>query len=107
MNNAVSKGKAALAEEDGKLKKLLKAIKKLFAKEFLWILFVLLVSIPLALIVEYLLCKIGDSGIAVDPLMSLIEGYSLFMVSYGVSIAGFYFSRMVVGAIKTLTEKKE
>jgi len=107
MSEAVSKGKAAIAEEAGKLEKLLKAIKKLIAKEFLWVLFVLLVSIPLALIVEYLLCKIGDSEVVVDPLMSLIDGYSLFMMSYGVSIAGFYFARMVVGAIKTLTEKKE
>jgi hypothetical protein len=107
MSETVSKGKAALAEGEGKLKKLLKAIKKLFAKEFLWVLLVLLVSIPLALVVEYLLCQIGDSAVAVDPLMSLVEGYSLFMVSYAVSIAGFYFARTVVGAIKTLTEKKE
>ena len=106
MSETVSKGKAALAAEEGKLKKLLKAIKKFFAKEFLWVLFVLLVSIPLALVVEYLLDKIDDGALA-EELMCLVEGYSLFMVSYAVCIAGFYFTRTIVGAIKTLTEKKE
>ena len=106
MSDAVAKGKAAMAEEEGKLKKFLKAVKKLFAKEFLWILFVALVSLPLAFALEYVILTYVSAE-NIKAICNVLDGYSLFMGCYGVSIAGFYFARTVVGAIKTLTEKKE
>lgn len=106
MSEAVAKGKAALAEEEGKLKKFLKAVKKLFAKEFLWVLFAALVSLPLAFALEYVIVTYVSAE-NIKAMCDALDGYSLFMGCYGISIAGFYFARTVVGAIKTLTEKKE
>jgi len=106
MSDAVAKGKAALEADEGKLKKLLKAIKKLLAGEFLWALFIVVVSLPLALALEHVIAEYA-TGESIAAFCELIGGYSLFMGAYGISIAGLYFTRTIVGAIKTLTEKKE
>ena len=106
MSDAVAKGKEALAAEEGKLKKFLEAVKKLFAKEFLWVLFVALVSLPLALALEYIIVTyVSEENI--ERICEALDGYSLFMGCYGISIVGFYFTRTIIGAIKTLTESKK
>jgi len=104
MSGALSKRKAALAAEEGKLKKLLKLIKKIMAKEFLWVLFILLMSIPLSLILEHLITTYASCDI-IEYVYDVLEGDYLLESSYIVSVAGFYFSRTLIGAIKTLTEK--
>lgn len=104
MSGALSKRKAALAAEEGKLKKLLKLIKKIMAKEFLWVLFILLMSIPLSLILEHLISTYASCDI-IEYVYDVLEGDYLLESSYIVSVAGFYFSRTLIGAIKTLTEK--
>lgn len=105
MSETVAKGKEALAAEEGKLKKLLKVVKKIVAKEFLWVLFILLVSIPLALAMKYIVEEYASAEV-ITAIYEVLDGNKLSVGCYAVSIAGFYFARMVVGAIKTLTEKK-
>ena len=105
MSESVAKGKEALAAEEGKLMKLLKAVKKIVAKEFLWVLFIALMSIPLALIMKYLV-ETYASGKTIAAICEALDGITLAVGCYAVSIAGFYFARTVVGAIKTLTEKE-
>ena len=105
MSEPFAKGKEALAAEEGKLKKLLKAVKKIIAKEFLWVLFILLISIPLALALKYIV-ETYASAETITAIYEVLDGITLSVGCYAVSIAGFYFARMVVGAIKTLTEKK-
>ena len=59
----IAKEKAALAQEEGKLKKLIATIKKFFAKEFLWVLFVLLLGLPIGLIITYIIETYGSEKI--------------------------------------------
>lgn len=102
-----------LKKDSGKLKKLYATIKKAVAKEFLWILLVLGISIPLALILQYIIsldAKILNAKIAEDlqDLENIIApNQPAFWVLYTITVAGIYFTRMVVGAIKTqLNDKK-
>ena len=104
MSGALSKRKAALAAEEGKLKKLLKLLKKIMAKEFLWVLFILLMSIPLSLILKHLINTYASCDL-IEYVYDVLEGDYLLESSYIVSVAGFYFSRTLIGAINTLTEK--
>jgi len=106
MSPTMSKTKAALAADEGKLKKLLKAIKKLLAKEFLWVLIILLLGIPLAFIMMYLLESLASEN-TIKAMCDVLNGASLYAGCYIISLAGIYFTRMTVGAIKTLIEKKE
>ncbi|MCB0402370.1 MAG: hypothetical protein KDD41_09825 [Flavobacteriales bacterium] len=101
---AIAKDKAALAAEEGKLKKLLASIKKLFAKEFLWVLVVLLLGIPLALILTYLVNAYANENI-MHMITKLLEGKPVFIGAYAVSLAGIYFTRSVVGAINLMANK--
>lgn len=96
--------KALLAKEEGKLKKLLVAIKKLFAKEFLWVLLVLLLGLPLALIITYILETYASEQI-LEMTTKILKDKPLFMGAYLLSLVGIYFTRTVVGAIHLLTNK--
>lgn len=105
MNSAtIASQKAALAKEEGKLKKLLAAIKKLFAKEFLWVLFVLLLGLPLALIMTYITETYASEKI-LKMITKLLKDKPLFVAAYAVSLTGIYFTRTVVGAINLMTSK--
>ncbi|MBD78267.1 MAG: hypothetical protein CL840_05040 [Crocinitomicaceae bacterium] len=102
----LAKEQAALAKGQGKLKKFLAAVKKLFAKEFLWVLAILLLALPMATIFTYLLQKYAPKPI-MDDILGYLKGTSLFIAAYAFSIAGIYFTRTVVGAIETLVKKEE
>tara|TARA_B100000780_G_C20971775_1_gene388023 strand:- start:202 stop:525 length:324 start_codon:yes stop_codon:yes gene_type:complete len=104
MSVTLEKEQAALMKEEGKLKKLFKAIKKLFAKEFLWVLFILLLALPMALTITYVIETYGPKAF-LAVINNFLDGKPIFIGAYGVSIAGIYFSRTVIGAIKTLTDK--
>ncbi|MBL1232860.1 MAG: hypothetical protein COA31_009080 [Flavobacteriales bacterium] len=100
----IAKEKAALAQEEGKLKKLIAAIKKFFAKEFLWVLFVLLLGLPIGLIITYIIETYGSEKI-MEMINKLLNGKPLFIGAYAVSLAGIYFTRTVVGAINLMANK--
>ena len=104
MSVSLAKEQAALTKDAGKLKGILVSIKKLFAKEFLWVLFILLLALPLALAINYILETYSPEAL-LTIINNLLEDNSLFAGAYALSIAGIYFTRTVVGAIKTLTEK--
>jgi len=103
----------SIKEESGKIKKIFATIKKVISKEFLWGLFVLIVSIPVALIMEYIISV--DAHILSTKISQEIEEVSgiittkrpMFRVLYGISVVGIYFSRMVVVAVKTQLENKK
>lgn len=104
MSGVLAKEQAALAKQVGTITKLFLAIKKILAKEFLWILFATVLSLPLALIITYLLKKYAPSTL-LDLILQLLPGIPLFIDAFALSIAGIYFTRTVVGAIQTLTKK--
>ena len=102
-----------LKQDSGKLKKLYATIKKAVAKEFLWMLLVLGISIPLALILQYIIskdAKILSAELAKDlnDLENILAPEQpAFWVLYTITVAGIYFTRLVAGAIKTqLNDKK-
>ncbi len=95
-----------IKEEEGKLKKLLKAIKKIIAGEFLWLLFIAIISIPIALAIRYLFLKYATEAM-IETIVYILEGNSILVGSYALSVVGIYFSRAIVGAIKTVVEKSE
>lgn len=104
MSITLENEKAALAKDEGKVKKLFAAVKKFFAKEFLWLLFALLLALPIALIMTYII----ETYVAADTRMKLIElseGKTLFLSAYALSLAGIYFTRTVAAAIRTVVKK--
>lgn len=104
MSSITKKEQAAFKESEAKLFKFLKVVKKFISKEFLWVLFIFILALPLALIIVYGIEKY-TSKIVQESIIELLDGNPLFIGSYVFSIGGIYFSRMVVGAIKTLVEK--
>lgn len=106
MSAVLEKEQAALTAAEGKLKKLLAAVKKFFSKEFLWVLLILLMGLPLALIMTYVLETYASEEV-LSALTTLLEDSPLYIGCYVTSLGGIYFTRMVVGAIKTLITKPE
>lgn len=103
----------SIKKESDKIKKIYAAVKKAISKEFLWLLFVTLVCIPISLTIAYIISV--DAEIINKKLAEEIEGISeiitidqpAFRVLYAICFLGIYFSRMVVSAIKTqLGDKK-
>lgn len=85
--------------------KIMAALKKFFAKQFLWALFVALVSIPLALIANFLISHYAPELL---PTIASITGNGSSLVGiYILCLVGLYFSRMVANAIKTLAKKAQ
>ncbi len=97
---------AAFKKQAGTIEKLLKGIKKLLAKEFLWIFAIVLVSFPMTLIHYYLLTKYGAVGL-LNALHEIFEDSGLFLGLYSLNVIGLYFSRTLLGAIKTLSKAKK
>jgi len=106
MSGALAKEKAAAAKELGKLKKLLTSIKKFFAKEFLWILFVALTALPIAFLLKYMLEPYTDEEMLIK-IKEILKGKSLLTGTYILSVAGIYFTRTIIGAIAVTFKKPE
>lgn len=108
MNKNIAQAQAALAKEEGKLKKLLKAVKKAMSKEFLWILIILIAGLPVAVIISGIVTKYDPSFTMLKAdLGNVVAGYPDFMLAYLIGIAGIYFSRTTAGAVSTLLKKKK
>ncbi len=76
-------------------------MKKIIAREFLWLLVISLLSAPLALLFLSAL-DIASKGYT----LSLNEKdfiMELFILAYFINFAGLYLARLIVLAVKTLT----
>lgn len=101
--------KAKIAEEEKKLGpilKLLAKLQKLVAKEFLWIIAIVLVSAPLALLLLFMLDLIAPQ-LNAELAKSNIDVLDVFIVLYLFSGVGIYFLRILVNAIRLMATKKE
>ncbi|MEM8998637.1 MAG: hypothetical protein AAGB24_00105 [Bacteroidota bacterium] len=94
-----------LETEESKITKLYAAIKKVVAKEFLWAILSLILAMPLAAVSVYLFNTYGSEELK-TTITKLLNGQEIYTIAYVVNLAGIYFSRMVIGAITTLTTKK-
>jgi len=103
--STLAKQQAALAKEEGKLKKLLASVQKFLSKEFLWVILVLLLAVPLGLVMTYLFNEYATSD-QIMTVCDMISDRPLFVGFYVLNIAGIYFTRAVIGSIKTLVDKK-
>ena len=101
MTVSIAKAQGALKEEEGKLKKLLKSLKKLVSTEFLWMLFALLLAIPLALVTYYFAWNYGFSDADIkEAICKVLNGKPLWLGCYVLNVVGVYFARAVKGAIQ-------
>lgn len=107
MSVSIAAAQGALKEEEGKLKKLIKSLKKLVSKEFLMMLLILLLALPLALITYYLVDTYGfsDAG-RKAAICKALGDKPLWLGSFVLNVVGIYSARMVAGAIKQMTGKK-
>lgn len=86
--------------KESNLLKLLGALQKAISKEFLWILFAVLLSVPFAFIINYFIQHFAsDTWKAI--IRSETNSHGTFTGSYITAFAGIYFSRVLVGTIKT------
>lgn len=106
MSTTLAEAQASLAKDDGVLKKLFTAIKKLFAKEFLWILFVLILGLPLGLLLTYIIQHFASAAV-LHVINEIIQTTPLFIACYLMSLVGIYFTRTVVGAIDVMVNKSK
>ena len=104
MNGTVAKEQAALKKEGGKLMKFLTMVKKFISKEFLWVLYVLLLALPLGYVLMQLFFKLPTD--IRSQIIEWLNTVPLYILTYALAIIGVYFTRMVIGAIKTLTKPK-
>lgn len=75
-------------------------MKKLFAREFLWLLLAIILAVPLSFLwLTGLDIVSADRSFSEDEQIFVIE---LFLLAYAVSFVGVYIVRFVVGAIKAL-----
>ncbi|MEX6627283.1 hypothetical protein [Tenacibaculum salmonis] len=111
--NSLNIDNKSVKEDYGKIKKVFASIKKAVSKEFLWLIFVTFTSIPLSLIISYIIsvdahiidAKISKEIEAVSEIIT--KEHPVFRVVYGICFVGMYFTRTVVAAIKTqLNDKK-
>lgn len=103
MSLSIQKEQAALAKEEGKLKKFLKSVQKFFAKEFLLIVLILLIALPVALFLDLAYDAFASEALK-DKIDQLIGDVPLYIWWYIIATIGCYFSRMVIGAIQSLTK---
>lgn len=101
-----------IPKEVSNLQKTVKSVQKLLAKELLLIFVILLVSIPMAFLLAYLLAAFSDARTV--QVFSQIVGNSdqgggkgSFVVLYVISAIGLYFAKLIYESIKVLTKKEE
>jgi hypothetical protein len=104
MSTTLTQEKANLAKDEGILKKVFAAIQKLFAKEFLWILFLLILGLPMGLILTFVIQHFASTEVR-NIIQEIIKNTPLFIACYLLSLIGFYFTRIIVGAIEMLVKK--
>lgn len=80
------------------LLKMLEALKKTIIQEFLWILLLSAVSVPVTFIVVAFIRKRPE---LLSKIQLVIGEDHLFTKTYILIFAGLYFSRIVVAAIRT------
>ncbi len=92
-----------LKAEEGKLKKIIAAIKKALSKELLWGLCIAIVSIPMALVVSYVIYTYASQEVL--EVFQIIAGDEpTFVTIYIICVIGIYISRIIATAIKTQLE---
>lgn len=103
MSSTITVSEKKLKAEEGKFKKILTTVKKVVSKELLWFLLVAIVSIPIALIVSYVIHTYGSDEII--EIFAIVAGDKpTFMVIYISCAIGIYISRIIANAVKTQLE---
>lgn len=104
MSTAHSQEKATLEKDTGMLIKIFTAIHKLIAKEFLWIILILGLGLPMGLFFTYVIPFFASEEVLL-VLQEILKDIPLFIPCYILSLMGIYFTRTVIAAIKLLINK--
>lgn len=102
--------KGKIAEEEKKLGPILKLfakLQKLVAKEFLWIISIVLLSAPIGLLLLFLLDIIAPALTTELEQTEHVDILDIYIILYLVSGGGIYFIRVLVNAIRLMVAKKE
>lgn len=102
--SSLAEQQAALTKDKAKITKIFAALKKLLSKEFLWVLFALILGLPLAVVFNYILSFASESTL--NALDHFLVDTPRFIAAYVFSLAGIYFTRTVVGSVETLIKKE-
>lgn len=86
------------------MKDILKMIKKLIAKEFLWFLFVAVISLPLAYLFLVCLDIVNESNTQTEA--EKIFTLELFLFGYVFNFIGVYLIRFIILAAKAVGQKQ-
>jgi len=80
-------------------------IAKFFAKEFLWVVLVLVIALPLSALFVYLIQAINGTGGLKSELNNIASDVPFIVISYIYASAGIYFTRIVVSSISVIAKK--
>lgn len=78
-------------------------MKKIFAREFLWLLIILVLAAPLAFFFLNALNLVAEGDVFTENEKNFIA--QLFVLAYIFNVVGLYLVRFIVLAIKTLVAK--
>ena len=104
MSANLSKDKAEASAELGFLSKLLAAIKKMLTTEFLWFLLAMVLGLPFAILLEYIITSNGMLKLEKE-IEELLGFETLFLSCYVLCIGGIYFSRVVMNSFVSFFSK--
>jgi hypothetical protein len=94
----IAKTQAAVGAEVGKLEKLFASIKKVVAAEFLWLVLALVMGLPLALVLQYIINQYGLVEVIIE-FKKLTGMDSLFVNCCIATMSGIYFSRALANSL--------
>ena len=104
--------KSLIPKELSGAAKIITAVQKALAKEFLALLLVLILAFPVALLITYVTAyfALGDTSVIFESLLSddtneSGAGEYSFVILYFISAIGLYFVRLILGSIKVMVNK--
>lgn len=102
--SSLAQQQAALTKDKAKITKFFKALKKLLSKEFLWVLFTLILALPLALTANYFISFLPTQALlSID---NFLGETPRFIAAYVGCLVGVYFTRTIIGSIESLSKKE-
>lgn len=101
-----------IPKEVSNLQKTITSVQKLLAKEVLFFFIIVVLAIPAAFLLAYVLAAFNQED-TVEVFEHIVGnshkggGKGSFAVLYVISLIGLYFAKLIFQAVKVLTKKEE
>lgn len=101
-----------IPKEVSNLQKTVTSVQKLLAKEMLFLFIILILAIPTAFVLAYLLAFFNEEStkeVFENIVGSTNEsgGKGSFIVLYVISVIGLYFTKLIIQSVRLLVKKDE